>query len=104
MFVEGWSGRYEVPGRRSRSGWRSRPDHEKGHKHLLSRKPRGDAAVELGEGDHGVRAAARPHGSLGSVLNPSPMSKFDMLFAPARFGGGTGETGVTARGNAPSGC
>src|SRR4051812_19758304 len=43
---------------------------------------------------------ARPHGSLGSVPNPWPMSEFNLLFAPARFEGGTRETGVTARGNA----
>jgi len=63
------------------TGWCSRPVREGGPEHLLSRKPHDDAAVELGEGDHGVRAAARPHSSLGSVLNPSPMSKFDILFA-----------------------
>src|SRR4051794_2523349 len=33
---------------------------------------------------------ARPHGSLGSVPNPLPMSKFSILFASARFEGGTG--------------
>src|SRR3954447_11180928 len=43
MLVHGWSGCYggpgEVSGRRSRSGWRSRPGGESGHKHLRSRRP-----------------------------------------------------------------
>src|SRR5215204_5001118 len=38
MLVHGWSGCYGGPGRRSRSGWRSRPSREGGHKHLRSRR------------------------------------------------------------------
>src|SRR3954469_4276333 len=38
MLVHGWSGCYGVPGRRSRSGWRSRPGREGGHKHLRGRR------------------------------------------------------------------
>src|SRR5215210_656237 len=38
MLVHGWSGCYGVSGRRSRSGWRSRPGRECGHKHLRSRR------------------------------------------------------------------
>src|SRR5215211_3275973 len=38
MLVHGWSGCYGGPGRRSRSGWRSRPGRECGHKHLRSRR------------------------------------------------------------------
>src|SRR5215218_2061680 len=37
MLVEGWSLRYGGPGRRSWSGWRSRPGREGRHKHLRSR-------------------------------------------------------------------
>ena len=76
------------------------PGREKGNVNRITRDLKHGvitAAVELGEGDHGVRAAARAPGPLGSVLIPSPMSKFDILFAPARFEGGTGETGGTAR-------
>src|SRR3954454_8462873 len=39
MFVQGWSWRYREPGRRSRSGERSRPGREGGHNHLRSRWP-----------------------------------------------------------------
>src|SRR5215204_6143994 len=37
MLVEGWSLRYGGPGRRSRSGWRSRPGREGRTEHLRSR-------------------------------------------------------------------
>src|SRR5215210_2351512 len=36
MLVQGWSGCYGGPGRRSRSGWRSRPGREGGHEPLRS--------------------------------------------------------------------
>src|SRR3954451_12762678 len=39
MLVQGWSWRYREPGRRSRSGERSRPGDEGGHEHLRSRWP-----------------------------------------------------------------
>src|ERR671913_1736103 len=39
MLVHGWSWRYREPGRRSRSGERSRPGGEGGHNHLRSRWP-----------------------------------------------------------------
>src|SRR3982750_1879608 len=39
MLVQGWSWRYREPGRRSRSGERSRPGGEGGHNHLRSRWP-----------------------------------------------------------------
>src|SRR5215213_9597520 len=38
MLVESRSWGYGVPGRRSRSGWRSRPGGEGGHEHLRSRR------------------------------------------------------------------
>src|SRR5215204_3758723 len=37
MLVEGWSLRYGGPGRRSRSGWRSRPGREGRYEYLRSR-------------------------------------------------------------------
>src|SRR4051812_34084699 len=39
MLVQGWSWRYREPGRRSRSGERSRPGREGGPNHLRSRWP-----------------------------------------------------------------
>src|SRR5215210_7228098 len=38
MLGHGWSGCYGGPGRRSRSGWRSRPGREGGPEHLRSRR------------------------------------------------------------------
>src|SRR3954463_6456606 len=38
VWVHGWFGCYGEPGRRSRSGWCSRPGREGGHKHLRSRR------------------------------------------------------------------